>query len=92
MFFGNIPVLAFIFWTCAALGFLPFVMLRQQMLTEYLIAIILIQVLYAACCKQSVFYTLLLFPIHLVFMLQVMVKALTVKHNKGYVWKGRNIY
>lgn len=92
MFFGNIPVLAFIFWTCAALGFLPFVMLRQQLLPEYLIAIVLIQVLYATSCKQSVFYTLLLFPVHLAFMLQVMVKALTVKHNKGYVWKGRNIY
>lgn len=92
MFFGNMPVLAFMFWACATLGIVPLVVFEVHMAFVYFLAAILVQILYSITCKQNLFIAVLFFPAHLFFMLQVMIRALIVKKKKNYSWKGRNIY
>lgn len=92
MFFGNLPVLAFLFWTGATLGIVPVVIYSTHLALAYLAIIVFIQILYAVTAKQNLWATLLFFPAHLFFMLQVLIKALVVKKRKKYLWKGRSIY
>ncbi len=92
MFFGNIPLIAFIFWILAALGFIPVIYYNQNLLILYFLLFILIQFLYAIRCKQNPIITCLFFPMHMVFMFHVMLKSLLIKKKKIYLWKERNIY
>lgn len=92
MFFGNIPVLAFLFWFCAAAGIVPFVVLHVNYVAVYVSVVILIQVLYAITSKQNTFATILFFPVHLFFMFHLMINGWVVQQTKKYTWKGRNIY
>lgn len=92
MFFGNEPVLAFLFWAFGLLGIVPIILFDKYLLFPYLLGVLLIQVLYAITCKQSMITTILYFPANLFFMLRVMIKALIVRKQKDYTWKGRNIY
>lgn len=92
MFFGNMPVVAFLFWTFATMGIVPLLIFEPQLTFIYLLAVILVQILYAFTCKQNPILTVLFFPIQLFFMLQVMIKAMIIKKKKNYTWKGRNIY
>ena len=46
MFFGNVPVLAFLFWACATLGFVPFFVLNTNLLLVYLFSVGLIVFLF----------------------------------------------
>jgi glycosyltransferase involved in cell wall biosynthesis len=91
MFFGNLPVLALLFWACATVGILPLFIYNFYSALAYLGIAIFIQILYAATCKQRIFSTVLYFPVHLFFMFHVMLKSLISKKNKNYIWKGRNI-
>ncbi len=92
MFFGNVPVLAFFFWTCATFGIVPVLINNRHLSLPYLSVMVLVQVLYALTSKQNVLATVLCFPAYLFFMLQVMIRALKNKKKKNYLWKGRNIY
>ena len=92
MFFGNLPLLAFLFWICATLGFIPVLYIENYFLFIYLAVIVVIQVLLSVISKQNTFYSIVLLPIQLLFLLQVIVKSLLIKKNKKYSWKGRHIY
>lgn len=92
MFFGNVPVLAFLFWVFVIFGVVPIILYNLYLLIPYLLAVILIQLLYAITCKQNIITTILYFPANMFFMLRVMVKSLILRKNKNYTWKGRNIY
>jgi len=92
MFFGDSPILAFVFWMLSTLSIVPIVSYNIYLAFTYLLAVVVIQILYAMTCKQNVLTTILFFPANMFFMLQVMVKALMVKKQKNYIWKGRNIY
>lgn len=91
MFFGNSPVLAFIFFTCATLGVVAAALYSNAALALYLLIVFLVQITYAAACGQNPFLTAALFPAHLFFMLQVIIRALNSRNNKTLEWKGRNI-
>ncbi len=90
-FFGNVPALAFLFWSFATLGWIPVAIAHLQYLPLYVGTAILIQVGYALVSRQHLLFTLLLFPAHLLFMLHVMGKALIDKKRAKQLWKGRNI-
>lgn len=92
MFFGNNPVLAFIFWLIAALGFIPVLASQQKLLMIYLAAILMIQLLYSFTSKQNTVVNIFLFPLQLLFMFQVMIKSMINRIFKQHSWKGRNIY
>jgi glycosyltransferase involved in cell wall biosynthesis len=92
MFFGNVPVLAFLFWICAVFGIVPFIILQSSLALVYLAIVFLILLLYASINKQHIATTILFFPIHLIFMLHVMMKGLITKKKKNHTWKGRNIF
>ena len=92
MFFGNVPLLAFLFWVCACFGIVPVILFEKSAVLIYLAAMALIQVLYSVTSKQNVIYNILFFPVQLLFMLHVMLKAIITHKNKNYTWKGRNIY
>ncbi|MDP4225426.1 MAG: glycosyltransferase family 2 protein [Bacteroidota bacterium] len=92
MFFGNVPILAFVFWTFSTLSVVPIIIYNFHIAFAYLLAVVFIQIVYAINCQQSVITTVLYFPANMFFMLQVMIKALMVKKQKNYTWKGRNIY
>lgn len=92
MFFGNKKVLSLLFWACAALGFVPVLIAQAQLLPWYIMAVILIQLIYASISKMSPLKTVLLFPIHLFFLLQLIVTSLRNSQKKHSLWKGRNIY
>ena len=92
MFFGNSPILAFLFWICATFGFVPIWIFEPKLLFAYFFGVILVQVLYSYSCKQNPFTAILFFPVQLIALFQVLVLALIVKMNKNYTWKGRNIF
>jgi glycosyltransferase involved in cell wall biosynthesis len=92
MFFGGVPILAFLFWILSSLSIIFIIMYNIHIAFAYLLAVVLIQILYAITCKQNVITTILYFPANMFFMLKVMIKALRVKRQKNYLWKGRNIY
>lgn len=91
MFFGNQPVLAFMFWLLATVGFVPVMFLSNSLLIIYFSLLIIIQILYSILTKQNPVLNLLLFPLQLVFMLHVMLYSIIKKNKKDYQWKGRNI-
>ncbi|HDR90337.1 MAG TPA: glycosyltransferase [Bacteroidetes bacterium] len=92
MFFGNSPVLAFLFWVLAAQGFIPVLITLRETFLYYILGIISVQFLYSFTSRQNALRNTLLFPFHLIFLLQIMVNALLVKTQKKYSWKERNIY
>ena len=92
MFFGDQPVFAFLFWLFASFGFIPILISIPSYLVVYLITIIAIQLLYSLTSKQNILLNIILFPVHMVFLCQVLIKGSVLKTNKQYLWKGRNIY
>jgi hypothetical protein len=92
MFFGNLPVLALIFWFCAAFGIIPFVVFAENLLWIYIAVVVLIQLLYSVASKQNFFSAILFFPVQLLFLLHVTIKALITRKKKNYTWKGRTYY
>jgi glycosyltransferase involved in cell wall biosynthesis len=92
MFFGNVPVLAFLFWILSSFGFIFVLIALREYLLFYILGIILIQFFYALSSNQNVYKTILYFPFHLIFLLLVMFNAILVKAQKNYSWKERNIY
>lgn len=92
MFFGGSPLLAAAFWLLAALGIVPVLAFSGLATLLYLLGLLLVLLLYSATCKQNALDAIILFPAHLRFMLQVMVKSLKKKRERSYQWKGRNIY
>lgn len=92
MFFGNSPIMAFIFWAFVTLGIVPIILYNINLILLYLLGVLLIQFLYAITCKQSIITTIVYFPANMFFMLRVMINALIIKKQKKYLWKGRNIY
>jgi glycosyltransferase involved in cell wall biosynthesis len=92
MFFGNMPVLAFLFWACAAFGLVSVIVYNIYWALLYLLVAVSIQILCAVVSKQSVISTVIFFPVNLFFMLRVLMRALILKKQKNYIWKGRNIY
>ncbi len=92
MFFGNSPIMAFLFWIMAALGFIPVWLYNESLLFLYFTLLILIQFFYAIRSKQNPFITCLYFPVHLIFMFHVMLKAIFARKKKNNLWKERNIY
>lgn len=92
MFFGNQPVLAFLFWIFATVGFIPILVSQAILLPIYFALVVLIQILYSITSKQNVGWNLLFFPIQLLFLGQLLVKAVLTKKNKQYKWKGRDVF
>lgn len=92
MFFGNRPVLAFLFWVLAAQGFLPVFVALQEYFLYYILGVISVQVLYSVTCRQNALRNALLFPFHMIFLLHIMVNAIRVRKQRKYSWKERNIY
>lgn len=92
MFFGNQSILAFLFWAFAALGFIPVMFLGKIYLLCYLVSVIMVQLLYSLLSRQNILSAILLFPLQLLFLLQLMIRSLYLKTRKQYTWKNRNIY
>lgn len=92
MFFGNSPIVAFLFWVFVTLGIVPIIFYNINLILIYLLGVLLIQFLYAIICRQSIIITIVYFPANMFFMLRVMINALIIKKQKNYLWKGRNIY
>jgi len=92
MFFGNQPILAFLFWIYAALGVLPVIVFDTPYIVPYLAIVCLIQLLVGVVSKQGLFVSVLLFPVQLIFLFNVLVRALFIKSNSSNIWKGREIY
>lgn len=92
MFFGNVPLLAFLFWMGAFAGAIPVMLYGGPWGWVYLCGIVSVQLLYARTAKQRIGETLLFFPAHLFFLFHVMVTAFIQQKKKQYTWKGRNIY
>jgi len=91
MFFGNKPALAFVFWLFSALGFLPVLIAMPQYFTFYIAALLLLLFTYAMVSKQNVILSIILFPVHMIFMLQIMINGLVIRTKKRMIWKGRSL-
>ncbi len=92
MFFGNMPVLAFLFLVFSALGFLPVLFALPQYLVYYFVTLILILTLYSSISKQNIVFNIVLFPLQLLFFIRIIGKAILTRKYKKLDWKGRNIY
>jgi glycosyltransferase involved in cell wall biosynthesis len=91
MFFGNKAFFAFAFWTIVSFGFIPVLQALPDYLGFYFAGIIISLILYAYVSMQNIFLSVVLFPAHLFFLLQVLINGLRVKTKKHIVWKGRYI-
>ncbi len=92
MFFGNIPALAFAFWWFAALGFIPVLLYSYDLFELYIALVVVIQLLYSIACGQNMSQNLLLFPIQLLFLINVIIISLQRRLNRKFLWKDRNVY
>jgi len=92
MFFGNVPLFAFLFWAFSAFGFIPVWLALPQFLIYYLAVLVSILLLYSLVGRQNSVINFLLFPFHLLFLITILGKAIKVKKHKKLEWKERNIY
>ena len=92
MFFGNKAVLAIAFWGLAALGFIPVMLYSLGLLGLYIALVVLIQILYSLACGQNFLKNIELFPLQLLFLINVIIISLKQRRNKKYLWKDRNVY
>lgn len=92
MFFGNQPVLALLFWVFTSFGVVLAAAVSLRFFLTFLVAMILIQLGVAIIGKQNPFYSILLLPIHIFFLIHVIYKSFLTRRSKGLLWKGRNIY
>lgn len=92
MFFGNLPLLAFLFWAFSAFGFIPVWLALPQFLTYYFAVLVSVLLLYSLVGRQNSVINFLFFPFHLLFLITILGKAIEVKKHKKLEWKERNIY
>jgi len=92
MFFGNVPLLAFLFWAFSAFGFIPIWLALPQFLTYYFAVLVSVLLLYSLVGQQNSVLNFLLFPFHLLFLTTILGNAFKVKKYKKLEWKERNIY
>ncbi len=92
MFFGNIPAIAFVFWWFAALGFVPVLLYSYNLFELYISLVVVIQLLYSIACGQNMSQNLLLFPMQLLFLINVIIISLQQRVNRKFLWKDRNVY
>jgi glycosyltransferase involved in cell wall biosynthesis len=92
MFFGNLPILGFLFGVLSIAGFVPVIVFDQAFICLYLCILLHNQFLISLITKQDKMVSILLLPVQLIFLFRVMVKALFIKKNSSYLWKGRGIY
>jgi len=91
-FFGGISLLGFLFWLFSALGFMPVLIALPEYTQLYFIVLAIIIILYAYLSRQNILMHLILYPLHMVFLFTVLLKAVFYKKNKELLWKERNIY
>jgi glycosyltransferase involved in cell wall biosynthesis len=92
MFFGNKPALAFIFWLFSSMGFIPLLIFQPLVAPFYFLTLACVLLLYSTISKQNPILNLLLYPLHLFFIAQLMIKSSINTKLQQYSWKGRNIY
>jgi glycosyltransferase involved in cell wall biosynthesis len=92
MFFGNMPVVAFLFWGFSAIGFVPIVIALPQYIAYYFVALIVVLALYSFISKQNIGLNIILFPFQLLFFITILGSAFLMRKHKKLKWKERNIY
>ncbi len=92
MFFGNKPALAIAFWALAALGFIPVMLYSLGILGLYIALVVVVQILYSIACGQNFAQNIELFPLQLLFLINVIIISLRQRRNKKILWKDRNVY
>lgn len=92
MFFGNMPVLAILFWMFSAMGFIPVLVALPQFLAIYLGGVVAVLLLYSFISRQNIIINTILFPLHLFFLSVILSRAIFVKRHKEFEWKERSIY
>ncbi|GAB1415713.1 hydroxychlorobactene glucosyltransferase CruC [Paludibacter sp.] len=92
IFFGNIPLLAFLFWAFSAFGFIPVLLAMPHFLIYYLATLLSILLLYSFVSRQNSVLNIIFYPFHLLFLTVILGNAFKVKKHKKLEWKERNIY
>ncbi len=92
MFFGNYSSLAMLFWLFSTFGFLPVIFELPQFICGYFGLFIGSLLLYSSLSRQNLMYSIFLFPLQLIFLLQVMGNTILQRKNNTMEWKKRNIY
>jgi len=92
MFFGNIPLLACLFWGFCTMGFVPVLFSLPQHLIYYFTIQIIILILYSATSRQNIFLNIIFFPLQLFFLTNIILNAFYIRKNKNLKWKERFIH
>jgi hypothetical protein len=92
MFFGNSPVLALLFWLFSTLGFIPILLYRTDLFVFYITIILFTRILVSITSKQNVLDNIFFLLPQQYFLLHIILKAISLKFSKNYLWKGRRIY
>jgi len=90
-FFGNIKVFAFTFWLFSSFGFIPILFVWPDYFFLYAIGVICTLLFYSLAARQNLFLSLLLWPLHLIFILHVLFYSFILKKRKSVLWKDRPI-
>jgi len=92
MYFGNMPVVAFLFWCFSAFGFVPVLIALPQFIAYYVVILIVILMVYSFISKQNIGVNIVLFPLQLVFLITIVGNAFLMMKHKSLEWKERSIY
>lgn len=91
MFFGNLPIVAALFFMLASFGFIAVLSVHPEHICTYLLAQLIVLIFYGLSSKQNVAYTVLYFPLHMFFMFHVMLRGYVTRKKKNYIWKERPV-
>lgn len=92
MFFGNSYLLSVLFWSITTLGFIPvYIAGGTAMLIFYLAATVLTRVAASAAGDEPVIINVLLMPFQQFSLLVIILRSISLRLKKQYIWKGRRL-
>ncbi len=90
-FFGNSIPTAALFWIITTLGFLPFLFISIKLLLLYIGMFLIARIMVSISSEQSITENLIYFVPQQFSLMLFIIKAVSYKLKRNYLWKGRNI-
>ena len=92
MFFGNSYLLSILFWSITTLGFIAvYLAFGTTMLISYLAGTVLTRVAVSVTGDEPVIMNVLLMPFQQFSLLVIILRSVSLRLKKQYIWKGRRL-
>lgn len=92
-FFGDSLFAAILYWFITAFGFIPIIISLSNLFINIFFGLVVLNIIFIAITsRQNILISLLLYIPQQIIVGYLIIKAYISRHNKIYLWKGRNIY